>query len=64
MIANYVETLTSILEWVTNSLGSVQDIFYTAGEGLTFLGTTSVIGVGIGISLLVVNKVQDFLRLR
>lgn len=64
MIEKYTETLTSILSWLTSALGDVQAVFYTAGEGLTFLGVTSVIGVGIGISLLVVNKVQDFLKLR
>lgn len=68
MISSITEVWTSIMTWVTTSLGNVQDVFYTTGTGgegeLTFLGVLAVISVAIGIVFLLIGVVQNFLHLR
>lgn len=68
MINAITTVWTDVMEWITTSLASVQDVFYTTGTGgtgsLTFLGTLSVISVAIGIAFLVIGVIQSFLRLR
>lgn len=68
-----VEAITSVwsdvMAWIVESLGSVQEVFYTAGASgepgsLTFLGILAVISVAIGIAFLVIGVIQNFLRLR
>lgn len=63
MIGSITQIWTSLMEWITTNLTSVQTIFYADGA-LTFLGTLSVVGVGIGVVLLLVGIVQNFLHLR
>ena len=64
MIAHITQVWTDVMEWLVTALGSVQDLFYSADSGLTFLGTLSVIGVAFGVALLVIKVVQNFLHLR
>ena len=69
MIEAITSVWTDVMEWITTSLGSVQDVFYTPGVSggagsLTFLGTLAVISVAIGIAFLVIGVIQNFLRLR
>lgn len=64
MIGHITQVWTEVMNWLTTSLGSVQDVFYDADTGLTFLGTLAVIGVSIGIGLLIIGIVQRFLALR
>lgn len=51
MIGSITEVWTSVLTVLTEMLGDVQAIFYTAGTGgegdLTFLGVLAVISVAI-----------------
>lgn len=63
MIGQITEAWTSIMTWVTTQLGAVQSVFYADGS-LTFLGTTAVISVGIGLSFLLIGVIQNFLKLR
>ena len=64
MIAHITQIWTDVMEWIVTAMGSVQDLFYSADSGLTFLGTLSVIGVAFGVALLVIKVVQNFLHLR
>ena len=65
MIGAITDVWDSILEWITGSMSSIQNVFYDSSEAeLTFLGVLAVTGVAIGICLLVFNKVRDFLSLR
>lgn len=64
MIGHITTVWTEIMEWVTTSISSVQDVFYTAESGLTFLGTLAVVGVAIGIAFLIIGVIQNFLKLR
>lgn len=63
MIGTITTVWTEVMNWITTSLGSVQDVFYAEGS-LTFLGTLAVIGVSIGIGFLIIGVVQNFLKLR
>lgn len=68
MIGTITEVWTQVMNWITEALGSVQDVFYTTtagGEGsLTFLGVLAVISVAIGIAFLLIGVIQNFLHLR
>lgn len=63
MIQAIVAVWTSIMDWFVDAIGAVQEIFYASGS-LTFIGTLSVIGVAIAITLLVVSIIKRFLSLR
>ena len=63
MLGSITEVWTDVMSWITTALGSVQTVFY-ANDELTFLGVLSVIGVSIGIGLLILGIVQNFLHLR
>lgn len=69
MIGTITTVWTSIMQWVTTSLGQVQQVFYTAGAAgepgeLTFLGVLAVISVAIGVAFLLIGVIQNFLHLR
>lgn len=64
MITEITGVWGEILRWITNSITSVQNVFYdTDTKKLTFLGVLAIIGVAISICLLIFNKVKDFLSL-
>ena len=64
VVSSIFAVFTEILNWFTTTLGSVGNIFYTAEKGLTFIGTLSVIGLGIGVVLLVVNMLKSLIRFK
>lgn len=51
------------MSWITESLASVQTVFYSGTE-LTFLGILAVISVAIGVAFLMIGVIQNFLHLR
>ena len=63
MISAITDVWTSVMTWITTSLGSVQTLFYD-DSSLTFLGVLAVIGVAIGIVFLLIGVIQNFLKLR
>lgn len=54
---------TEIGTWITTTLGDFSEVFYADG-GLTFIGTLSIASLGIGLVMLLINKVKDFLQFR
>lgn len=69
MIAAITSVWSEIMEWIVQAIGSVQDVFYTAGTdggpgNLTFLGVLAVVSVAIGVVFLVIGVIQNFLKLR
>lgn len=54
---------SAIWEWIITSIPDVIAIFYAA-EGLTFLGTLALMGLGISIFFLVMGLIQNFLHFR
>lgn len=63
-----VEAMTSVFtaigEWITTTITSFTEVFYNAESGLTFLGTLTIVSLGIGLVMLLINVVKDFLQLR
>ena len=64
IVSSIFAVFTEILNWFTTTLSTVGNVFYTADKGLTFIGTLSVIGLGIGVVLLVFNMLKGLIRLR
>lgn len=54
----------AISSWVVDAVEDLTEMFYTSSGGLTFLGTLSVIGLGISIVFLLIGFIQNFLHLR
>lgn len=69
MIGQITQVWTDVMGWITDSLASVQEVFYAVPVGeteaqLTFLGVLAVVGVAIGIAFLLIGVIQNFLHLR
>ncbi len=55
----------SMTEWISKTLTNAQALFYnTENQSLTLIGTINVVTIAIGISLLLINVVINFLKLR
>ena len=63
VVTSILAVFTAITEWFTSTLADVGVLFYTAESGLTFIGTISVIGVAIGVTLMVIAMIRSLLRL-
>lgn len=55
---------TEVMEGIVGLFSPAEALFWSAESGLTFLGGLAVIGVAIGVVLLVVGIIQNFLHLR
>ena len=55
---------TALVEWFVTTLGEVSALFYVAETGLTFIGTITVIGVAIAVTLMVIAMIRSLLRLQ
>ena len=64
VVTSILAVFTAITEWFTSTLADVGVLFYTAESGLTFIGTISVIGVAIGVTLMVIAMIRSLLRLQ
>lgn len=62
-IESILGIFTDILEWFVSSLGTVSGLFWTS-EGLTFIGSITVVAVGIAIITMVIAMVRSLLRLQ
>lgn len=52
---------SAIGNWISTSLTDLQDVFWS-GEGLTFLGTLAILGLGMGVVFLLIGIIQRFLK--
>ena len=52
-----------ITNWLVGQFDGITELFYADGS-LTFIGVTSLAALGIGICLLLINTVKDFIRFR
>lgn len=64
VISQITALWTSLMNWLTTSIPSVIEIFYTSESGLTFLGTLAVVALGISVFFLLMGLIQNFLHLR
>lgn len=64
VITSITAVFTAIMEWISDALTVITPIFYGAETGLTFLGTLTVMGLGISIFFLLVGVISNFLHFR
>lgn len=57
------DVFDGITTWLTGAVQEVIPMFYGA-EGLTFLGSLAVVGLGIGVVFLLIGIIQNFLHFR
>lgn len=55
---------TEVGEWFSTAVGNLTPMFYTAENGLTFLGTLAVAGLAVAVILLVLAYIAQFLHFR
>lgn len=64
IVSSITGVFKAIADWIVEMLPSITAVFYNAETGLTFLGTLSVIGLGISVFFLLMGLIQNFLHLR
>lgn len=64
VITAITSVFTAIMEWISTAIAEITPIFYVAETGLTFLGTLTVMGLGISIFFLLVGVISNFLHFR
>ena len=64
VVEQILTVLTAIGGWFVTMISNMLPIFYVPETGLTIIGVLSVCGLGVGVILLVINKVSDFFHWR
>lgn len=65
MVEKLIEVLSIILDFIVGTFETITPIFWnTTDSQFTFVGVFCVIGFGIGLCLLLINKVIDAVKLR
>lgn len=64
VITAITSVFTAIMEWISTAIAEITPIFYVAETGLTFLGTLTVMGLGISIFFLLIGVISNFLHFR
>lgn len=64
VISQITNVFSQMFEWMTDSIPGITAIFYTSENGLSFLGTLTVVALGISIFFLLMGLIQNFLHLR
>lgn len=62
--SSILSVFSALVTWFVETLGDVTALFYVAETGLTFIGTITVIGVGIAVTLMVIAMIRSLLRLK
>lgn len=55
---------TAIAEWFGEIIPTISAFFYVAETGLTFMGTLTIIGLGISLIFLLIGLISNFLQFR
>ncbi|MBQ8302019.1 MAG: hypothetical protein IJX97_00530 [Clostridia bacterium] len=64
VVSSILEVFSALVAWFTETIGDVGAIFYVAETGLTFVGTITIIGVAIAVTLMVIAMIRSLLRLQ
>lgn len=64
VVGQVLAVLTAIAGWFIETIPSLFPLFYSPETGLTIVGVLSVCGLGVGVILLLINKVSDFFHWR
>ena len=65
---NIVSQITGVFDtvgaWLVSAVQGMVPLFYDSADGLTLLGTLSIIGLSVSLSFLLIGVVQKWLRFR
>ena len=64
VIGAIVGAWSEIMAGIVELFAPAEALFWSASNGLTFLGGLAVISVAIGVVMLVIGIIQNFLHLR
>lgn len=64
VLEHVFDVFSAVGEWITTTLPGYTALFYSAESGLTFLGVLAVAGLGISVTFLLLNIIQNFLHFR
>ena len=64
VIQSIVSAWSDVMEGIVALFQPAEALFWSTESGLTFLGGLAVIGVAIGVVMMVVGIIQNFLHLR
>lgn len=64
ILSAILAVFTAIGDWMVETIPTFFGLFYTAGSGLTILGTLAVVGLGIGLIFLLIGVIQNFMHFR
>lgn len=64
MVQHITEILTSFGQWVVSSLQSIIPVFYDSENGLTIFGILALGSLAIGIFMMLIGVLQNFLHFR
>lgn len=64
VITSITQVWTAISGWIVDTIPDIVNVFYNAESGLTFLGTLSVLALGVSVFFLLMGLIQRFLHLR
>ena len=63
VVSAITSVFSSIMSWIATSVNDLVPIFYN-NDSLTFLGTLTIMGLGISIFFLLIGVISSFLRFR
>ena len=58
------DVFSNISTWFTGSISDFVDLFYTAENGLSFIGIMALIGIGIGVTRMLFAIITSFVQMR
>lgn len=59
-----LEVFTRVGEWIAGAVTQLIPMFYTADEGLSFLGVLAVVALAFSVVFLIMGIIQNFLHFR
>lgn len=64
ILSNILDVFTSVGTWISESVQNLVPMFYTAENGLSFVGVLAVAGLAFSVAFLIIGVIQNFLHFR
>lgn len=64
VLDSILDVFSSIGEWISSAVTDLQPMFWTAENGLSFLGVLAVAGLAFSIVFLIIGIISNFLHFR
>lgn len=64
VIEKILEVWTLLVNWFTDSIGSITEVFYSPETGLTFLGGLTILSIALGVATMIVATVRSYLQMK